>query len=367
MLAAMTKILSIGRPALGVAMAVALAGCHHGAAAAPPPATVAAPAAQAATGIRSIPLPGAPPTGGVAMDYLAYDRAHGRVWVPAGNTASVDVIDVSSGAITRLDGFVTSELERRGRKRTVGPSSATVGDGVVYVGNRGDFSVCAIQAQSLARGACVKLPAMPDAIAFVAATREVWVTTPSEKAIFIVDVSAPGTSTIKTKLTFEGEPEGFTVDEQRGLFYTNLEDKDRTLAIDVKTRKTIQSWEPGCGESGPKGLALDRALDYLFVACADRVKVLDAGHGGKELSAIETGAGVDDIAYLEPRHQLYVGAARAARLTVAAVGRDGKLALVSAVTTAPGARNAVVTEQGAAYLTDSPEGKILVVPPGKSP
>ena len=40
--------------------------------------------------VRPVPLPGAP-AAGVFMDYLAYDRAHHRVWVPAGNTGSVDV------------------------------------------------------------------------------------------------------------------------------------------------------------------------------------------------------------------------------------------------------------------------------------
>ena len=102
---------------------VTITGCAH--AHAPAPA------------LTSIALPGAP-ADGVFMDYLAYDRAHHRVWVPAGNTGSVDVVDVKSGAVTRIDGFPTAEVERRGRKRVVGPSSATVGERYVYVGNRGD-------------------------------------------------------------------------------------------------------------------------------------------------------------------------------------------------------------------------------------
>jgi DNA-binding beta-propeller fold protein YncE len=289
------------------------------------------------------------------------------VWVPAGNTASVDVIDVTSGAVSRIEGFVTSEIERRGRKRTVGPSSATVGDGMVYVGNRGDFSVCAMEAESLKRGACVKLKAMPDAIAYVRSTKEVWVTTPDDKAIVVVDASSPGALAVKGRIALEGQPEGFTVDDGRGVFYTNLEDKDRTLALDLKSRRITHTWLPGCGEDGPKGLALDRAANFLFVACADRVKVLDAGHDGKQLSAIETGAGVDDIAYLEAKHRLYVGAARAAKLTVATVDRQGTLKLETTVPTAAGARNAVVTENGVAYLTDSPEGKLLVVSPATQP
>jgi DNA-binding beta-propeller fold protein YncE len=334
---------------------LALGACHGTRPAASAP-TAVAPA------VRSIALPGAPPTGGVSMDYIAYDRAHHRVWVPAGNTASVDVVDVSTGAVARIEGFPTIERERRGRKRTMGPSSATVGEAVVFIGNRGDNTVCAVMAESLQKAGCVKLPAMPDGICYVASAKEVWVTTPDEKALVIVDAANPAALAVKSRIVLAGQPEGFTVDDQRGVFYTNLEDKDRTLAIDIKSRQVAHDWPSGCGEDGPKGLALDHALDFLLVACADKVKVLDVGHDGKELSKIDTGAGVDDIAYLEPRHQLYVGAARAAKLTVASMDGQGTLKLDRAISTATGARNAVVTEQGDAYLTVSAEGKLLVVP-----
>src|SRR2546423_1991165 len=197
--------------------------------------------AAAAPSVRGIALPEAP-AGGVFMDYLAYDRAHHRVWVPAGNTGKVDVVEVPGGAVAHVDGFATKEMERHGKKRIVGPSSATVGDGVVYVGNRGDSTVCAVDAASLKRGACVTLDSMPDGIAWVAATKEVWVTTPRDKSINIVDASTPGTLTVKQKISFEGEPEGYAVDDARGIFYTNLEDKDRTLSIDLKTKQVTKTW-----------------------------------------------------------------------------------------------------------------------------
>jgi len=336
-----------------VASSLILAGC----APTGPSTKAAAPAA-----LQSIALPGAPPEG-VFMDYIAYDRAHHRVWVPAGNTAKVDVIDVTNQQVSAIEGFPTQEMERRGKKRTVGPSSATVGDGVVFVGNRGDFTVCAVEAESLKKGACAKLDQMPDGLAWVASAKEVWVTTPRDKSIVVLDAAAPDTLTVKTKISFDGEPEGFAVDDARGIFFTNLEDKDRTLAVDIKTHQVAKTWMPNCGEDGPKGLALDRALDFLFVACADKVKVLDAGHDGKELSMIATGEGVDNIDYLEARHELYAGAARAAKLTVAVVDAQGKLSPKAVVATAEGARNAVVTDEGAAYLTDSRGGKILVVTP----
>jgi DNA-binding beta-propeller fold protein YncE len=265
--------------------------------------------------------------------------------------------------VTPIDGFATQEMERHGKKRTVGPSSATVGEGVVYVGNRGDFTVCAFAAQTLQKRACVKIDSMPDGLAYVPSAKEVWVTTPRDKSLSVLDASSPDALIVKTKMTFDGEPEGFAVDDARGVFYTNLEDKDRTLSIDIKTHQVTKTWMPACGEDGPKGLGHDHALNFLFVACADKVKVLDAGHDGVILSTIETGDGVDNIDYVEARHQLFVGAAKAAKLTVAAVDAQGKLTPAAVVATAAGARNAVATDEGAAYLTCAPQGKILVVAP----
>jgi len=297
------------------------------------------------------------------MDYLAYDRGHQRVWVPAGNTGSVDVVDVGNDHVTRVEGFRTAEMERRGTKRTVGPSAATVGEGVVYVGNRADSSVCAVDAESLRIGPCVTLDSAPDGLAYVAATKEVWVTTPRDQSITIIDAASPGTLTSKAKVRLDGQPEGYAVDDARRVFYTNLEDKDRTLSININSRQVVKTWLPGCGEDGPRGLALDHALDFLFVACTDRVMVLDAAHDGKLLSALAVGDGLDNIDYVESRHELYAAAGRAATLTIARLDSQGRLTPLAVAATAPGARNAVATDAGTAYVTDSPEGKLLVVAP----
>lgn len=301
------------------------------------------------------------------MDYLAYDPAHDRVWVPAGNTGSVVVVDAATDRVATVEGFPTAEMERHGTKRTVGPSSATAGDGVVYVGNRGDASVCAVDAASLRMGPCLTLDSTPDGLAYVASTKEVWVTTPRDQSIVVIDAAGAGALTWKAKVSLDGQPEGFAVDDARGVFYTNLEDKDRTLAIDIRRRQVTRTWLPSCGEDGPKGLALDQRLDFLFVACRDRVMVLDAGHDGKRLSTLAVGDGIDNIDYAEPRHELYAAAARAATLTIARLDPQGGLTPLAIVATVTGARNAVATLAGTAYLTDSAEGRILVVAPAVSP
>src|SRR5258706_8219264 len=170
----------------------------------PRSATLATETRTAATPTHAIALPGA--TGALFLDYLAYDPAHDRVWIPASGTGRVDVIDAKTEQVTPIEGFATKEVERRGKKMTTGPTAATVGDGVVYIGNRGDASVCAVDAASLAKRDCVTLDSSPDGMQYVASTKEVWVTTPRDKSIRILDVSTPSHPTAKDKIAFEGEP-----------------------------------------------------------------------------------------------------------------------------------------------------------------
>src|SRR5947209_16570085 len=80
--------------------------------------------------------------GTISMDYIAYDPKTGYVWVPAINVGSVDVVDTSNGSVREIPGFATNEVEFGGRKRVQGPSGVSIGDGVVYIGDRADSSVC---------------------------------------------------------------------------------------------------------------------------------------------------------------------------------------------------------------------------------
>src|SRR5262249_20265139 len=148
----------------------------------------------------------------------------------------------------------------------------------------------------------------------------------------------------------------------------NLEDKDRTVAIDLKTHATVATWNPACGGGGPHGLGLDATAGHLFIGCDALAEVMNVGGDGAVLSKVETGDGVDDIHYESATHLLYVGAARAAKLTIARVDSAGKLTLVAQVPTQNGARNATVTKSGIVYLAHGGGVKLpslVVVTPAK--
>jgi DNA-binding beta-propeller fold protein YncE len=316
--------------------------------------------------LKPISLPGA--NGAVALDYFAYDRATEKLWVPASNTGNVDVIDGKNDAVSAIPGFKTGEIQRRGRKITVGPTAASVGDGVIYIGNRGNGTLGAIDAKTLARGECIPVSAdravTPDGVVYVATARELWVTlrpkagdSGAAKSLEIFDASDPHHLKPKTRIPLNGLAEGYAVDNQHGLFYTNIEEAGKTVAIDVRSHKVVAIWNPG--SSDLQGLALDDARRFLFVACGDHVVSLDAGHDGKVLDSIKTGPGLDNIDYSPDQKLVYAAASQASTLTVAEVDDYGKFHLKATVSTVKGARGVVAGKGETAYLIDPAEGRIL--------
>src|SRR5579859_138339 len=263
-------------------------------------ACIAVVASAAEFGARPVPLQRE--AGLVTLDYFAWDAGHRRLWVPGGNTASVFVIDAASGTVTPIAGFATAEFSLGSRRGRLGASSVAIGDGVAYVGNRADRSVCALDTATLARLGCLAVgtaeegwAGAPDALVYVAATKELWITRGAppigiasvDKALTVLDASNPREPRFEAKVPVGASAEGFAVDAARGLFYTNLEETGETIAIDVRGRAIAARWKPGCDEA--RGLALDEERGFLFVACSGRVVAIDVKDNGKILGAIDNG------------------------------------------------------------------------------
>jgi hypothetical protein len=185
------------------------------------------------------------------------------------------------------------------------------------------------------------------------------VTTPQDQAIIVLDASKPDSLVTKATVRLDGAPEGYAVDATRGLFFTNLEDKNETVVIDVKTHKPKATWSLACSSAGPRGIASEAKRGFVYVACTDQVLVLDGARNGAKLAALDTGAGVDNVDWLEARQLLYVAAGKAATLTVAHVADGGQLSVVSRGATGDGARNAVADASGDAYVVDRANARLL--------
>jgi DNA-binding beta-propeller fold protein YncE len=314
--------------------------------------------------VKPIPLLSGSDT--IILDHLAYDPSKDRLWVPASNTGKVVVIDGSSDTRSSVSGFSTGEVELEGHKVQLGPTSASIGEGVVYVGNRGDSTLCVIDSQTLARADCAPISRSspegdtgPHQVVYVALTREVWVTKGPGKSIQIFDASDAHHPKFKTKIELEGGTEGAAIDNKRGRFYTNIAERGSTISIDVRSHKLVSQWDVGSKDL--QGLAIDTQRGFLFVACADHVVSLDIAHGGRPLDFIPTGAGLDDIDFSPEQKFLYAAAGITATLSVIEVSNEGKFHLKSLVPTAKAARGVKVGRAQTAYVIDPAQGRILKV------
>ena len=198
------------------------------------------------------------------MDYIAYDPATDRVWVPAGNTGTIQVIDVATGKVNVLASFPTAPPAVRAA-RPWGRAPQHSPAGTVWVGNRGDNQLLAFDGRTLNAAGKVHLEVMPDGLAYVGRKRELWATTPADHGIKVIDIEHK--PHVVANIVLEGSPEGYAVDDEAGVFYTNLEDKDRTVAIDVRTRKVIGNWSAG---RGWEGLRAGWPSTHVTAGCSSR-------------------------------------------------------------------------------------------------
>jgi DNA-binding beta-propeller fold protein YncE len=314
-------------------------------------------AAPAAPEPSSFPFPG---KGDAWTDYVAFDPASQRVWVPAGSRGETYAFDVKGHTYQTVAGFPTAAMG----KRVAGPSSVAIGPAAVYVGNRADSKVCAVDRATMKIGSCATLKAMPDGIVYVPTTQEVWATTPKDSTLTIISTKGGKLATEGT-IAIEGSPEGYAVDGDHGIFYTNDEKGDRTYAIDVKTHKVVATYHPNCGSEGPRGIIYEPKHRFLLVACFDGASVLDLAKEGAVKGHLKTGGGVDNIDFAPATGSLYLASGRTGKLVIAHLGDDGALSQTSEISTSDGIRAVVVDGQGTAYLPDSKGARVLVVAASK--
>ena len=305
-------------------------------------------------------------SGAVLLDHLAYDRASGTIWVPGSNTGKVFVIKDESDSVSVLTGFKTGPVEIEGQNATMGPTAVSIGEGVVYIGNRADSTLCTIDTGTLERQNCVDVKrrsdipdAGPHSVSYIAATREVWIATGPGKSIQVFDAADPKRPSWKMEITLEASCEGYAVDNARGRFYTNLAEIGKTVAFDVRSYKKVAEWN--LGSHDVQGIALDPARGLIFVACTDHVVSLDANRPNRLIDSVVTGAGLDDIAFSADKSVLYAAASVTATLAIIEVSNNGKFLLKALTPTAKSARGVTAGQGDTAYVIDPKGGRILKV------
>jgi hypothetical protein len=314
-------------------------------------------AADPAIRVEPLALPDG--NGGIGFDDLRFDAATRRLLIPAGRTGNVDVIDAATGAIAPIAGF--SKIARYDAGHGQSVTSVDVGGGFLFATDRTALVLAVVDVAARRIVARVPLAAAPDYVRYVAATREVWVTEPGKKRIELFSLSraTPPVPAHAGFIEAPGGPESLVIDGRRGRAYTHKW-KRETMAIDLATRAVVATWPSGCAD--PRGIALDEARAILLVGCEDgTAAALDVAHDGKLLSTVQSGRGVDIIAYDPGRAHLYLPGDESATLAIIGVGNQGALSVLGIAPTAKDAHCVVSDEKGSAYVCDPQKGRLLVV------
>src|SRR5882724_6750221 len=304
-----------------------------------------------------IPLPGG--EGGIGFDDLSFAPTLGKLLIPAGRTGNLDLIDPVTRQIAPLAGFSSQGSFVQGHGE--GTTSADFGRGLIFATDRTALKLVVLDPATRGVVAKADLAGSPDYVRWVASTGEIWVTQPDKDRIeiFTLPTSGPPVPAHKEFVAVAGGPESLVVDTQRGRAYTNLW-KDKTLAIDLKTRAIAARWPNRCTDS--RGIALDARRGLLFAGCAEgKAVVLDLLHDGAVRDTLSAGSGVDIIDYNPRLGHLYLPGGKSETMAILGVSKAGKLTLLSTVKTAHAAHCVVADDHHQAWVCDPGHGRLLLV------
>lgn len=320
--------------------------------------SVSAMAATNAQKATPLALPGV--SAHARFDDMGFAAALDRIIVPGGISGTLFLIDPKTNAVSRVAQITLPHKPQRGRDE--GTTSAAYAHGYLFASDHADRSLAVVDVAHHRVVGHVKLASGSDFVRYVAPLNEVWVTEPHAHQIQIFraafsaklpQLTAAGT------IKVPGGPEALAIDAQSNRAYTNLW-KSHTLAIDLKTRKIVDSFANTC--HGSRGLALAHNYPLLFVGCKEgKAVALDLAMSGKVVASAPTGAGVDIIAWNPKLDHLYVPGARSATLTILALTIGYRLQKVRTIETARGAHCVATDGRTMAYVCDPLHGRVLAV------
>ena len=277
--------------------------------------------------------------------------------VPAGRTGNLALIDPKTLDVEVIGGFSTRGDFGGGHDD--GPTSVEYAEGRLYVTDRTARELVTVDPKLLSRIDAVALAASPDYVRYVPGRRELWVSEPDGSQIEIFALDDAGLPKSIELIPIDNGPESLVIDPVRGRAYTHHW-QGSTLAIDLATREIVGDWPNRCASS--RGIALDEALGFLFVACSEgTTSVLDVDADGRVLSSVAKGSGFDVIGYEPKRRRLYLAGTSCDCLVTLGVSSGGALSFLGRVRAPGEAHCAAADDAGNAWVCDPDEGRVFRV------
>ena len=256
-------------------------------------------------------------------DYLTMDEASGLLYVSHG--AVVQVVDVKTGKQVA----VISDT-----KGVHGIAIASeLGKGYISCGRDSSVVIFDLKTFKTINKVTVK-GANPDAILYDPFSKNVFVFNGRTANASVLDAGTDGE--IAT-IPLSGKPE-FSVSDNMGNVYVNIEDKSELCKINTTTLKVETCWPVAPAEE-PSGLAMDLSGHHLFTVSDGHMVVMDAA-SGKVLAALKIGGRVDGVAYDPGLKRAYSANGDG---TISVVQQDGtQFKLLENIITLKGARTIAI-------------------------
>lgn len=259
--------------------------------------------------------------GNDGWDYLAVDAVNQHLFVSHGNV--VNVIDLRSdqviATIPDTKGFHGIALANDLNK--------------AFISNGKDNSITVVNLKTFELIEKVKIDGVnPDAILYDKFSEKVFVYNGKSNDATVLDAI---TNKIIKTIPFGGKPE-FSVTNNKGLVYVNIEDKNEIKTINTTTLEVSNTWNIAPGDE-PSGLAIDTETNRLFSVCGNKLMVVVDALNGKIITTLPIGDGCDGVAF-DPKKKLIFSSNGEGSMTVVKEENSSVFKVLETVKTQKGAR-----------------------------
>lgn len=227
--------------------------------------------------------------GELGWDYLVADETTNKLFVSHGNM--VQVIDAKAGTIvhtiTDLKGVHGIALAHDLKKG--------------FISNGKDSSVTIFDYETFKVLSNIKVTgANPDAILYDRFSHNVFVYNGRSANATVIDAKS---DEVVATITLAGKPE-FSVTDEKGSIYVNIEDKNIVTLINATTLKVEKTYPLKDGDE-PTGLAIDNNTHRLFVVCGNKKMIVMDAQSGKIIATMPIGEGCDGVAFDNELKRVY--------------------------------------------------------------
>ena len=260
-------------------------------------------------------------------DYLSSDDPTNRLFISHGTV--VNVVNTTNG---QLIGTIP---DTKGVHGIALAKDLNKG----FISNGKDTSVTIFDLTTLAIITKIKVTGKnPDAILYDPFSQKVFVYNGRTSNATVIDAK---TNTVAATIELPGKPE-FSVTNEKGKVYVNIEDKSKICVINSTTLKVEETWSIGKGEE-PSGLALDNKNHRLFSVCDNKLMVILDAETGKVITELPIGENVDGATFDPEKERAYSSNGDGTLTVVQGMnGKDYKV--LENVTTQKGARTITINK-----------------------